>query len=84
MIKVFFLLLMVICKVDKGQSGRAIIDKSIAICMAARYQEYALISIQVPVVSPVQFVQKNDTGVHWNIITSVLEVPKQIVSTPKV
>lgn len=40
-------------------------------------------SMQVPEVSPVQLVQKYETGTHWKIIAKVFEIPKQIEVTPR-
>lgn len=56
------------------------IARSMAICMAALYHEKVLILMQVPLVLPVQLVQKNETGMHWKIITRVLDIPKHIDS----
>lgn len=59
-----------------GQIGRLIIDISIAICTAALYHEKLLMSMQLPLYSPVHPVQRYGAGVHLKTMTKVLETPK--------
>lgn len=60
-----------------GHIGRLMMEISIAICIAALYQEKLLMSMQLPLYWPVHPDQKKGTGVHWKIMTKVLEIPKQ-------
>lgn len=62
----------------RGRMGMLIIQRSMAICMAALYHEYLVILMQVPEYSAVQAFQKKETGVHWKIMTKVFDIPKPI------
>lgn len=47
-----------------GQIGRARMDRSIAICIAALYHENVFMLTVLPFISPAHPSQKNETGVH--------------------